>query len=89
MSKGNIRLGDKLTSGGEVTNVSSTTFVEGKKIALIGDLVSCPIQGHGINRIVSSEPFGLPLTEKLQREEDEEKLNQLKAEVQAWQHLHN
>ncbi|EKS7704197.1 PAAR domain-containing protein [Salmonella enterica] len=56
MSKGNIRLGDKLTSGGEVINVTSTSIVEGKKIALIGDLVSCPIQGHGINRIVSSEP---------------------------------
>lgn len=35
------------------------------------------------------ETFGLPLTEKLQREEDEEKLKQLKAEVQAWQHIHN
>ncbi|MHB9346642.1 T6SS effector BTH_I2691 family protein [Enterobacter vonholyi] len=35
------------------------------------------------------ETFGLPLTEKLQQEEDEEKLKQLKAEVQAWQHIHN
>lgn len=35
------------------------------------------------------ETFGLPLTEKLQREEDEEKPKQLKAEVQAWQHIHN
>lgn len=35
------------------------------------------------------ETFGLPLTEKLQREEDEEKLKQLKAEVQAWQQIHN
>ncbi|WP_312209835.1 hypothetical protein [Pseudescherichia sp.] len=35
------------------------------------------------------ETFGLPLTEKLQREEDEKKLKQLKAEVQAWQQIHN
>ena len=35
------------------------------------------------------ETFGLPLTEKLQREEDEEKLKELKAEVQAWRHIHN
>ena len=49
MSKGNIRLGDKLTSGGEVINVSSTSIVEGKKIALIGDLVSCPISSHKVN----------------------------------------
>lgn len=32
MSKGNIRLGDKLTSGGEVINVTSTSIVEGKKL---------------------------------------------------------
>lgn len=56
MLTGNIRLGDKLTSGEGVINVTSTSLVEGKKIALVGDLVSCPIQGHGINRIVSPEP---------------------------------
>ena len=35
------------------------------------------------------ETLGLPLTEKLQQEEADEKLKQLKAEVQAWQHIHN
>ena len=35
------------------------------------------------------ETFGLPLTEKLQQEEADEKLKQLKAEVQAWRHIHN
>ncbi|WP_268107965.1 hypothetical protein [Pseudescherichia vulneris] len=35
------------------------------------------------------EKFGLPLTEKLQREEDEETLKQLRAEMQAWQYIHN
>ncbi|WP_302621969.1 hypothetical protein [Franconibacter pulveris] len=39
--------------------------------------------------IALHETFGLPLTEKLQREEADEKLKQLKAEVQAWQHIHN
>ncbi|MER0124172.1 hypothetical protein [Franconibacter daqui] len=39
--------------------------------------------------IALHETFGLPLTEKLQQEEADEKLKQLKAEVQAWQHIHN
>lgn len=56
MSKATIRLGDKLTSGGEVINVTSTSVMDGKAVALIGDLVSCPIPGHGINAIASSEP---------------------------------
>ncbi|MGV3344942.1 T6SS effector BTH_I2691 family protein [Enterobacteriaceae bacterium LUAb1] len=33
--------------------------------------------------------LGLPLSEKLQREKEQKKLNQLKAEVQALQHIHN
>lgn len=43
------------------------------------------------NQLVKAlhETFGFPLTEKLQREEDDEKLKQLKAEVRAWQHIHN
>jgi len=56
MTKGIIRLGDKLSSGGEVISASSTMVIEGIKAALINDLVSCPIKGHGINRIANSSP---------------------------------
>ncbi|MFD3248003.1 PAAR domain-containing protein [Rahnella aquatilis] len=56
MTKGIIRLGDKLSSGGKVISVSSTTIIDGIKAALIGDIVSCPIEGHGINRIAQSSP---------------------------------
>lgn len=56
MSKGIIRKGDKLTSGGEVISASSTIIIDGIVASRIGDLVSCPKQGHGINRIVGSTP---------------------------------
>ena len=59
MFKGLVLLGDKTTHGGAVISASSTMIVNGKKVALIGDKVSCPIPGHGTNPIVegSSEWF--------------------------------
>ena len=56
MSKGFVLLGDKTTHGGQVMTASSTMIVNGKKVALIGDKVSCPIVGHGINTIVEGSP---------------------------------
>ncbi|MNG06008.1 PAAR motif protein [compost metagenome] len=52
MSKGFVLLGDKTTHGGEVISASSTMIVNGKKVALVGDMVSCPKKGHGSNPIV-------------------------------------
>lgn len=52
MSKGFVLLGDKTTHGGEVISASSTMIVNGKYVAVIGDQVSCPIDGHGINAII-------------------------------------
>ncbi|WP_073534700.1 PAAR domain-containing protein [Serratia marcescens] len=52
MSKGFVLLGDKTTHGGEVISASSTMIVNSKKVALIGDKISCPKEGHGINSIV-------------------------------------
>lgn len=49
---GIIRLGDKLSSGGVVISASSTIIVDGIQVALVGDQVSCPIKGHGINTII-------------------------------------
>ncbi|TDB44164.1 PAAR domain-containing protein [Photorhabdus khanii subsp. guanajuatensis] len=54
MFTGVIRLGDKLSSGGEVISVSSSIDIEGKRVALLNDLVSCPLEGHGINRIIKA-----------------------------------
>lgn len=52
MPKGFVLLGDKTTHGGSVISASSTMVVNGKKVALIGDMVSCPVSGHGTNPIV-------------------------------------
>ncbi|WP_249605035.1 PAAR domain-containing protein [Chromobacterium sp. IRSSSOUMB001] len=41
-----IRLGDPTDHGGFVTSAASTTVFFGKPVALIGDAVSCPRQGH-------------------------------------------
>jgi uncharacterized Zn-binding protein involved in type VI secretion len=56
MSKANILLGDKLTSGGSVISATSTVKINGIFAARLNDIVSCPLEGHGINRIVGVEP---------------------------------
>jgi uncharacterized Zn-binding protein involved in type VI secretion len=47
-----VRLGDPTTHGGVVKTASSTFTLDGSKIALHHDIVSCP--EHGDNRIVES-----------------------------------
>ncbi|MBD2782748.1 PAAR domain-containing protein [Xenorhabdus sp. 42] len=49
-----IQLGDGTSHGGQVISASGPQ-VYGKPIALVGDNVSCPIDGHGVNRILSGE----------------------------------
>lgn len=50
--RGVIRLGDMTTHGGSVIHASSKIVMEGRPVALVGDLVSCPRDGHGINPII-------------------------------------
>lgn len=52
MSNGLVLLGDKTTHGGKVISASAKFTVNGKQVALVGDRVSCPIDGHGTNSIV-------------------------------------
>jgi uncharacterized Zn-binding protein involved in type VI secretion len=52
-----IVLGDKTTHGGVVITASENTFSNGRQVARMGDLVSCPIKGHGINPIVTACPL--------------------------------
>lgn len=51
-----IRLGDPTDHGGFVTSAASTTVFFGKPVALIGDAVSCPRQGHTNCVIVECDP---------------------------------
>lgn len=49
-----IRLGDPTSHGGKVVDCCSTTVkAAGKPMAVVGDKVTCPIQGH-VNCTIAS-----------------------------------
>jgi uncharacterized Zn-binding protein involved in type VI secretion len=48
--KNPICLGDRTTHGGAVQTASSTFTLDGRKVALLHDIVSCP--EHGDNPII-------------------------------------
>lgn len=50
-----IVLGDKTDHGGEVIEASGVTDTHGKRIARVGDKVTCPKKGHGTNAIVTGD----------------------------------
>ncbi len=45
--------GDVTTHGGKVISASSSMFINGILVALIGDRISCP--EHGLNRIIEGD----------------------------------
>ena len=47
-----VRLGDQTSHGGAVISASDTHTIAGIGIARVGDQVSCPQTGHGVNKIV-------------------------------------
>ena len=47
-----VRLGDVTSHGGKVISASGSHFISGIGIARVGDKITCPIAGHGINTIV-------------------------------------
>lgn len=52
-----IVLGDRTSHGGVVITASENTFTDEHRVARIGDLVACPIPGHGLNPIVTASPY--------------------------------
>jgi len=52
-----IVLGDATSHGGKVIEASGTTDTHGRRIARVGDKVTCPTKGHGgTTVIVSGDP---------------------------------
>ncbi len=52
-----IVLGDSTSHGGQVVGASGTTDTNGRRIARVGDQVTCPRKGHGgTTVIVSGDP---------------------------------
>ena len=50
------RIGDSSDHGGVIITCAAKTKVEGKLVARVGDLHSCPIPGHGVTPIVTGSP---------------------------------
>jgi len=47
------RIGESSTHGGSIITCAAVTRVEGKLVARVTDMHSCPIPGHGITPIVN------------------------------------
>ncbi|MYM97410.1 PAAR domain-containing protein [Duganella vulcania] len=47
-----VRLGDATSHGGKVITASPAHRIGGIGIARVGDMVTCPLPGHGVNAIV-------------------------------------
>ncbi|MBI5333134.1 MAG: PAAR domain-containing protein [Burkholderiales bacterium] len=57
MARPFIVLGDKTSHGGTVVGASAVTDTGGRRIARVGDKVTCPKKGHGgTTVIVSGDP---------------------------------
>lgn len=66
-----IVVGDKTSHGGVVISGSTTTEIDGRKVARTGDKVTCPRKGHGgISRIVSGDASCLIDGEPVARQGD-------------------
>ncbi len=51
-----VRKNDKTDHDGYVMTATSTMDFNGLHAALVGDLVYCPIEGHGVNPIIEGHP---------------------------------
>ncbi|WP_292933624.1 PAAR domain-containing protein [Noviherbaspirillum sp.] len=57
MTRPFIVIGDSTDHGGKVVGGAATTDTHGKRIARVGDKVTCPKKGHGgTTVIVSGDP---------------------------------
>jgi uncharacterized Zn-binding protein involved in type VI secretion len=54
MTRPFIVIGDSTSHGGTVVGGAATTDTHGKRIARIGDKVTCPRKGHGGETVVAS-----------------------------------
>jgi uncharacterized Zn-binding protein involved in type VI secretion len=55
MSRPFIVIGDQTDHGGVVVGAAGTTDTHGKRIARVGDQVTCPKKGHGTTVIVTGD----------------------------------
>lgn len=65
-----IRLGDTSTHGGAMVTSSSKSPAEGPNICRLGDLLACPLPGHGTNPVIEASPDSLCEGKQIAREGD-------------------
>lgn len=53
---GAIFVGDYSSHGGRVVSGQANYIVHGKQVAVVGDMVACPVKGHGVCPIVEGHP---------------------------------
>ncbi len=61
------RLGDTTNHGGVIITASPDVYVDGIKIARVGDSHSCPISGHGVTSIVTGSSKSFANNKKVAR----------------------
>jgi uncharacterized Zn-binding protein involved in type VI secretion len=54
MSRPFIVIGDQTNHGGVVVEASGVTDTNGKRIARVGDKVTCPKKGHGGTTVIAT-----------------------------------
>jgi uncharacterized Zn-binding protein involved in type VI secretion len=54
MTRPFIVIGDSTSHGGTVIGGANTTDTQGKRIARVGDKVTCPKKGHGSVTVIAS-----------------------------------
>lgn len=54
MTRPFIVVGDATDHGGKVITGASTTDTHGKRVACIGDQVTCPKKGHGRTTVIAN-----------------------------------
>lgn len=55
MARPVILKGDMTSHGGCVITASDVSLCDGRGIARVGDQVTCPVKGHGVNQIVTGD----------------------------------
>lgn len=56
MSRPFILIGDKTSHGGTVIEGAPISDIDGRRIARVGDKVTCPRKGHGTTVIATGDP---------------------------------
>ncbi|HEX7382137.1 MAG TPA: PAAR domain-containing protein [Nevskiaceae bacterium] len=70
MGKPFIAVGDRTSHGGTVVGGAPAVTTGGRPVARVGDVVTCPVAGHGTNVIASGDPMLIVMGRPVARDGD-------------------